>query len=859
MKNKKIITLIATLGLITCMYNKVDAIKFYDTMGTRYEGPAERLAELGIVQGISDKTFAPEKTVTRAEFAKMIVEMSLSKEEIWALNTDSAECTFSDVSKDKWYYKYVVIAVNYGFINGYEDNTFRPDTEVTYEQAAKMFMKALGHNYLVETDPRGWSAEYMDKMYSLNIADGTTEFVRTDAATRGNIATMLWNTFTSNVWEKIELNDTNGFTYIDSGHSLFNKKLRGYTYKDNFKINGLKEINGKLYVKVDKIYHQFYDQDATALFTMIGGNAQSLFKIVRYPQDKYQYEAIGLSTDVGSQLYSGTFDELKEDGHVIKSPITKIGSDVNYAYILKAEDEEDNRVITLNSEGERFFVKDIKIDVKTEKVEKDDDLVIKDIENGNYDYVYRMTDEKVEKTITINKEYIIEDGAVLFENNKRVDWSIVKAGDVITEIKKNEYYFLSREKLETTISSYTETKDGIKFGTPNGIIEIYGNANCIEYYAEDDEYTRINRLKKEYLDSLIGIKVSFNLDFTGRAIRMEVLENNLKEQEEEKQISSMKELNIGYFSEYNKSGTDNYYITIFFDDNKKTYRTTLNTINVEPGDLVLLQFNESNIITKVSKLSGTANLSDKFKLKTVSSKEINGYLEDKKITENTPISVIKYSYDFGEYNDIIGFEVAVLSSEEITKFNSEKTDYLIVTDKNNNIRAVLLKDYSERRDIFYGKVNRIYSEKGNMKIVISVFEHKELTYDVFGLLKCEEGDVVSFKIEGKNSIRILEKYTTDVLGYYKDLKVKEISYKGEIDAENGEIYLKEGKILADNKEYKISEFDVILLKLTKTGNNLWSFSKGDILKEKEIKLEVNDRIAINEIEDTIIIYRGYKE
>ena len=313
MKNKKIITLIAALGLITCMYTKVDAVKFYDTMGTRYEGPVERLGELGIVQGISDKTFAPEKTVTRAEFAKMIVEMSLNTEEIWALNIDDSKCNFKDVTKDKWYYKYVVVAVNYGYINGYEDNTFRPDEKVTYEQAAKMFMKALGHNYLVETDPRGWSAEYMDKMYSLNIADGTTEFKRTDPATRGNIATMLWNTFVSNVWEKIELNDTNGFTYIDSGRSLFNRKLKGYTYNSKFKINGFKEINGKLCVKIDNVYHQLHDQNSTVLFSMIGGDAGSLFKKVRYPQNEYKYEVVGLSSDVGSQLYSGTIQELKED------------------------------------------------------------------------------------------------------------------------------------------------------------------------------------------------------------------------------------------------------------------------------------------------------------------------------------------------------------------------------------------------------------------------------------------------------------------------------------------------------------------------------------------------------------------
>ena len=221
------------------------------------------------------------------------------------------------------------------------------------------------------------------------------------------------------------------------------------------------------------------------------------------------------------------------------------------------------------------------------------------------------------------------------------------------------------------------------------------------------------------------------------------------------------------------------------------------------------------------------------------------------------MNVIKYFYDFGEYNKVTGFEVSKVSVEDIDDFNSEKTKYLVVTDNNNNVRAVLLKDYSKKKEVFYGKVNRIYSEDSSMKIIISIFEHKELTFNTAGLINCEEGDIISFKFDGKNTIRVLEKYTTDVLGFHQDIKVNDVTYKG-IEAENGEIYLKEGKIVSNKKEYKISEFDIILLKLKKTDKD-WSFAKGDILEVKDIKLEINDRIAINEIEDTIIIYRGYKE
>lgn len=862
MKNKKIVTLIATLGLITCLYNKVDAVKFYDTMGTRYEGAVERLGALEIINGVSDKTFAPNKTVTRAEFTKMLVESSLTDDEIWALTVDNSKCTFKDVSKDKWYYDYVVAAVNYGYIKGYEDNTFRPDDEVTYEQIAKMLTKALGHEYLVDTNPNGWSTEYMEKMYSLNISDGTVEFEKGDAATRGNIAIMLWNTLTSNVWEKVELNDTNGFTYVDSGRTLINKKIRGHIYKKNFEINGFREINGKLYVRFDNTYYQLYDQDSTILFSMLGGRGEALLKLVRYPQNVYQYEIVGLSSDIGFDLYTGTLDEFKEDGNPVKAPIYRVGSNADYAYVIKSEKDKDNsRAITVNSQGNRFVVEKIKIDTDREEVEKDEEEVIKDIEKGNYDYVYKKTDETLIKTITINEEYEIHDGAVLFENNKRVHWNSVKKGDIITEIKKDQYYFVSREKVEATINSYKKFDDYIEFSTNKGLVKVYNNADFIGFYEDETDAKPLKRLKDDDLNSLIDVKVSFDLDFTGSAVIMEVLEKNITEEEKEseKEISDLKEIGVGCFVDYVQSGTDNFYISLFMGEKKKTYKTTIKSFKADYGDMILLKFNDRNVVTSAKVISSSTKITDKFTIKKETYAYVENALNKNKITDKIPVYSVKYSYDFGEYDKIVDIEMSKVTKELLTEIDSKKAEYYVVTDDNGNIKTVILIDYTQRKDIFYGVVDRIYSEDKKMKIVINVFEHKDVTYTVSGRLNCEEGDVVSFKIGDKDTIQILEKYSNKVLGYYKDLIVEEIGYKNKITCKNGEIYLDEGRIIADKVEHKISQYEIILLNLKKDDKGNWIFAKGDLLESKNIKLAENDRIAINEIEDTIIIYRGYKD
>jgi len=210
MKNKKIVTLIATLGLMTCLYSKVDAVKFYDTFGTRYEGAVERLSELEIVNGVSATIFNAEKTVTRAEFAKMITKALLSEAEFEALLLDDKKCQYKDVSKDDWFYTYVLAASNYGLINGYADNTFKPDKEVSYQEIAKMVLKSLGHDYITEDHPEGWAKEYVQKMYEYKITEGTEVFKVTDPATRGNVAIIIWNMLATNVWDEIFLNDTTG-------------------------------------------------------------------------------------------------------------------------------------------------------------------------------------------------------------------------------------------------------------------------------------------------------------------------------------------------------------------------------------------------------------------------------------------------------------------------------------------------------------------------------------------------------------------------------------------------------------------------------------------------------------------------
>ncbi|WP_270506128.1 S-layer homology domain-containing protein, partial [Paraclostridium sordellii] len=66
-----------------------------------------------------DNTFRPDKQITRAEFVKLV-------NKYFGFN-DKGVSNFKDINKNNWYYNDVCIAIKAGYINGYEDNTFRPD------------------------------------------------------------------------------------------------------------------------------------------------------------------------------------------------------------------------------------------------------------------------------------------------------------------------------------------------------------------------------------------------------------------------------------------------------------------------------------------------------------------------------------------------------------------------------------------------------------------------------------------------------------------------------------------------------------------------------------------------------------
>jgi len=111
-------------------------VHFSDTKGVPWaEEAIENLAGMGIIKGVSGTLFKPGNTITKAEFAAIVVR---------AFGLETAPVgSLADVKYDKWYYREVMIAENFGIISGDKDNRFYPEKPVTREEMAVMVFRAL--------------------------------------------------------------------------------------------------------------------------------------------------------------------------------------------------------------------------------------------------------------------------------------------------------------------------------------------------------------------------------------------------------------------------------------------------------------------------------------------------------------------------------------------------------------------------------------------------------------------------------------------------------------------------------------------------------------------------------------------
>lgn len=481
-----------------------------DVVATTYEDAVGKLVALGIINGYEDGTFQPEKSITRAEFAKIACYVVGQQD---AANLSKGTATkFSDVSSTHWASGFVSVASNQGLLKGYPNGTFKPEANVTYAEAITILVRALGMSPVVEGKGT-WPANYMAKAAEVGMFDNVTGLTGNDNAVRGNIAKLSLNTMEQEKWAASGYNDKGEINYGPKvGVTLLSDRYKKYTNSATGELDIVKDQ----YVIATRIVADMND-NVVALDDNAAGSSPEQVKVVdgldmsQYIGCKIDYLRFTDSTtdkyvsyvQNKSTVVNGKITEVKtsnkvvvngKDYEVASSLLTGNKVMVNYG---KSSYEDFATLTSDVNGGTKTVMGRLVIDPDTSKVSSISvvtpetivsnvanktvaQFVVKEVKtNGavtDYEAATQFDLDDVTDNDTKDKKETI-----FVKNGKLATKADVKVGDVV--VRMNDFVFITDNKVTGKVTGIT-TKDevsvnGVKYSktsigalmTKNGKVE----------------------------------------------------------------------------------------------------------------------------------------------------------------------------------------------------------------------------------------------------------------------------------------------------------------------------------------------------------------------------------------------------
>ncbi|WP_164716674.1 DUF7594 domain-containing protein [Paenibacillus whitsoniae] len=159
----------------------------------------ESLAAREIVAGTGTGVFEPNRSITRAEFLKLLLAAL-------DLKAERAASSFKDVSSEAWYYQTVATAEKLGILKGKEDGTFGANETITREDMAVMLSRAaaaagvklggtgMSTSFTDSAVIAAYAADSVNAMQRSGLIDGFTDgtFGPKQQTTRAQAATVIY-------------------------------------------------------------------------------------------------------------------------------------------------------------------------------------------------------------------------------------------------------------------------------------------------------------------------------------------------------------------------------------------------------------------------------------------------------------------------------------------------------------------------------------------------------------------------------------------------------------------------------------------------------------------------------------------
>lgn len=637
---KKVLSLVLVIAMVLSSMSFAFAGTFSDTADSDYEKAIETLAALGVLSGYPDGTFGANRTITRAELAKVLVE-ALGYGEL----VTGASNVFPDTA-GHWASGYIAIASGTGLVLGYPDGTFRPENPVTFDETYTMVIRALGYTDSVLSGT--WPTNYKVKAIDLDLNDDVV--MAKTQADRGAVAQIFYNTLEAAIVEIDEdgIAEDTGKDFID---------------------------NIATFENIGKVEPKHLDEDDKAYLGDIVDLAPYMYQdIDAYVNDD---DEVVYVKEVNTDVKIGEFRSYTDvDGDVYIRIDGK-----NKAYDLAFAEDEDTIPVYYN--GVEVEMTEDEMEGVTEE---DEDLTIVSLHKAAATFVLdddgdivAIVADKYTNAARVSNEYNgrtkIEGFALPLDDDDEVDYdklTVTGVVDSLEDIEVDDVIVLFAGAGEVTTSADT---DKLVIQVVRDTVEgkITKSNTDGQFYINDKYYT-VSQFPKS--DFEVGLEGTYFLDHKGWLIDFEE-----DDADEPKDYAVITELLDGDYNEtaervaldaeitlVNAAGDE---VTYKFDDKAKVGEDYIfdrenQTEVTEDAEL------EINGLEEYSVVKYSLNSKGKISKITVVDDEIDtDEDEETDITGKSYVfasNVVVFNYDDGDVEvvdvDDLGDDVVILASKE---------------------------------------------------------------------------------------------------------------------------------------------------------------------------------------------------
>ena len=782
---KKLLALMLSMAMVFTIGTSVMAYSDVEE-GTYVSEAVTVLSNLDILNGYEDGTFKPEATITRAEMAKIVCEA------LGYYGMGSDKTPFDDVEPKHWAAGYINTAASLGIINGYGNGKFGPEDIVTYEQAVKMVVCALGYEAMA-ADRGGWPAGYTSVAANIGLTKDMSSSVR------GDIAVLIYNALTTPVMEQTSYGSDTRYEVLDGAGNKEYKTI--LTKRDIYIATGIvgdtfNKDEIKFEVTRDSKDGEFEASEKEITF-LIGNSDIANYTHqeveVYVAEDDGEYTVLAVKAAKKTETFTLVSDDVKDiNGNKITYYVDSLNSSRTKTLTI-----DENATIEYNK------VALAANETLETKIEGKDDVEIVFIENdGDSDYdVVVMTEyvSAVVETVNASKDKItLGSRTVTFDfddNNKTY---------IFLDDKGNELTLADFE--EDDVVAYVSDTANPKDADYLKIIKLSNSVivGTVDSVQNNEQIVTINDEEYKVIDTAIwnqistpGTEGTFYVGLTGKIVYFD---------------GSAVVGKYGYVIDAGTDGWNDDEIVIKMLTSKGIDRYTLRTsltdktdfdINDYIGKIVEYKINSQGLVSSLNILD-TTTFNSKYNADT---EILNGKYLDK----NTLVFVIDtedknesyatdmdYFVDEGTYGGEIyvryGEVKVVVVTNSNTLYDSD-TGFAIVTGTSTLVKnddTVFAVDYvqDEKKGTIYFE-DYTYNEGKDRFPTGTVFVFKadtdgyvkETGYKIVATIA--NGDFVEAEYDENEPFG---KEVTTVFGYIEN-NTREANSKGELITINGDTYV----------------------------------------------------------------------